>query len=127
MKKLSFMIVATGLLAASVITSCKKEEVKTSKQQNNKSNLRGGTTYSSFACQLPGGGSGCECVISTTDENCSLQTSCLAANMNYPSYWALSVSMFTPQELDWRTVNNVPITEPQLLNALLNDGFPIIP
>jgi hypothetical protein len=39
MKKLSFMIVAAGLLATSALTSCKKEEMKgTTSTSSNKSN-----------------------------------------------------------------------------------------
>ena len=46
MKKLSFMIVAAGLLATSALTSCKKEEVKpsasTNTNKNNGSLMRAG-------------------------------------------------------------------------------------
>ncbi|MDI9319245.1 MAG: hypothetical protein QM530_02110, partial [Phycisphaerales bacterium] len=48
MKKISFMMVAAGLLATSALTSCKKEEVKTAKttsQSNGALNKGGGTKW----------------------------------------------------------------------------------
>jgi hypothetical protein len=128
MKKISFMIVAVGLLATSVLTSCKKESVSTpiiGKTNSSNTQKMGGSTYHSFTCDLPGGGQGCNCVISTADENCEIQREC-TANSSLSNFNSVLHAKYTQAQIQAMYNPGTIITDVDLNNALLADGFPII-
>ncbi|MDI9318979.1 MAG: hypothetical protein QM530_00760 [Phycisphaerales bacterium] len=130
MKKTSFIVLAIGLLILSALSSCKKEEVKKVPLTANKSNIsnlakKGGVWYGSYSCETEAGKEGCECVITTDEETCSMPKDC-GSSFFYPTYNTLLHTLYTPTQIAIMCQQGDPITNPALLNALLADGFPAI-
>lgn len=123
MKKV-LSILAIGMI---LITSCQQEELNIDEYFNlsGKGNKeKSAVVYANLSCELEGGGDGCECVITTSDDDCDMQTECKPSSM-FPTYDSVLNVLFTPQEIEYRAANRVRITERELIMALKNDGYPL--
>jgi hypothetical protein len=110
-----------------ILFSCKKEEFNSlneSKENSMNSSAYNAVVYASISCIMPNGKPGCTCKIVTDNDDCSLQTPC-TPNSAFIHYNRLLTKRFTPEEIIYRSENNIKITEPELLRALKKDGFPI--
>jgi hypothetical protein len=128
MKKLIYGTLFLALLGIG-IAGCKKESIT---PQNPASDInsetqvlkKGGVVYANLSCDLPNGQTGCQCTITQSDDDCSLQTDCTAQS-SLPNYSHELEAMFTQQEIRDRAINRVRITEPELIDALRLDNFPV--
>jgi len=108
--------------------SCKKEIAPANNTQSNGGNPKEQimVVYANNSCPLANGTTGCRCEITTTDDDCSLQTDCKASGL-MPHYEAALNSMFTPAQIQQRAIDHVRITETVLKDALRLDGYPLKP
>ncbi len=116
---------------ALMIISCSKSEdtLPISQPANNigsskKVVLSGNVVYSNNACTLADGSSGCKCEITETDDDCSLQTDCKSSSA-LPHYKAQLHALFTDEQITERALNEIRITETELIDALKLDGYPL--
>lgn len=129
------------ILYASMITlfiGCSKSEdllIKSDTKSESTSKGSGGTqnavssasqmtVYANLACDLANGGSGCNCVITESDDDCSVQTDC-SSSTNFPRYDRKLHEMFDATTIESRARLSVRITEPELIEALKEDGYPL--
>lgn len=84
-----------------------------------------GVVYENLSCELEDGTTGCECVITQTNEDCEVETSCTSSSL-LQNYNTVLQQMFSPAEIIMRAQTHVRITEPELINALRQDGWPLI-
>jgi len=77
------------------------------------------------SCKLKNGKSGTRCAQTEDDESCALETKCTSVE-RFTHYTTALQAMFTQAEIDQREISNTPITEPQLLEALQEDGDDVI-
>lgn len=108
------------------IISCTKEQVLSDNtvQADQQLFKTAAVVYANLSCELPDGGTGCECTITQSDDDCELQTSCTAQS-SLVHYSAALQDMFTPEEILFRARTKVRITEPRLIDALKRDRFPL--
>lgn len=83
-----------------------------------------GVVYANLSCELPNGQTGCQCTITQSDDDCELQTDCKAQS-TLSNYNSALQAMFTLEEIQTRARNRVRITEPELIEALKRDKFPL--
>lgn len=125
-----------SLLIASIV-GCKKDDMLVSKSDdyiksesgtliNDEDSIvsRAYVVYATMSCQLENGKAGTQCAITQTDDDCSEQTAC-KAEVELENYSKALHSMFNPEEIDERAKRGVRITEPELIEALKKDGFPL--
>jgi len=122
-------------IIGTVIVGCEKEEVnpaiesisQTSMNDSKSSNQNSkamDVVYGNNSCTLANGETGCKCEIVQDNDDCSLQTDCKAESELH-NYSTVLHSMFTPAEIENRAANGTRITEPELREALVLDGFPL--
>lgn len=128
MKKLFFGSLFSIFIGI-ILIGCNKEQIKpqpttANEESSNVAFKKGGVVYANLSCKLPNGETGCQCAITQSDDDCSLVTECTAQStlLNYDT--ALK-NMFTYAEIQKRAINNVRITEPELIVALKLDNFPL--
>ena len=109
--------------------SCTKETLSNSSSSNyiEPSNTQGGgaVVYASFSCKTDDGKDGCNCEMTSSDDDCNYVQACKSGEIELSNYWATLNNMFTPEEIEQRSINHVRIVEPELRQALLDDGFPL--
>ena len=116
-----------GLILAIFVTltSCSKDEDFESVDSSNGSPTHDlYIVYGSYSCELPEGGTGCECIVVSDDDDCDELSECEATE-GLVNYSQVLHSMFTDAEIEERASNGVRITEPELREALILDGFPL--
>lgn len=128
MKKLIFGVLFLASVGITFI-ACNKEQIieqnSTGIVESNNVHLKAkGVVYANLSCTLPNGETGCQCTITESDDDCELQTPCTAQSA-LPNYSDALEQMFTSHEIQSRARNNVRITEPDLIDALKKDGFPL--
>ncbi len=84
-----------------------------------------GVVYENLSCELEDGTTGCECVITQTNEDCEVETSCTSSSL-LQHYNTVLQQMFSPAEIIMRAQTHVRITEPELIEALQQDGWPLV-
>jgi hypothetical protein len=122
MKKL----LSGGLFLALVgfaFVGCDKEQIFDDElnQMQRKSNA---VVYANLSCTTRDGKDGCQCTITQSDDDCDMPTECVSESY-LPNYREALNAMFTEEEIQYRTNNKVRITEPELIEALKKDNFPI--
>lgn len=90
--------------------------VKTAKREN--------IVWSSVHCLLSDGTSGCACIASNTDDDCTMESECKGSN-TLQNYNVALHAMYTDDEITYRSTNGVRISESILRDALKSDGFPL--
>lgn len=112
-------------IAGAILISCKKEDTTVlDVKPDINIHKSGNIVYANLSCELPNGGYGCQCVQTTSDDDCDMPTECKESS-SYPTYDSVLHVMFTPSEIRLRARNRVRITEPELIQALRNDGYPL--
>lgn len=134
---ISVAIIVTFLVTLSILFGCNKEkEVTSTSPMEDGSKLYSETSdevvstsgsrylvYGARCCTAEGGVSGCQCEIVPDNDNCDQITNCIA-DPTYPTYDSVYQSMFTDGQIIQRRERKTRITEPALLQALEEDGFP---
>lgn len=116
-------------LVGTFIVGCQKEQlvpqIKTSIVESDDPGLnKNAVVYANLSCTMENGESGCECVITQSDDDCSLQTPCTAQS-TLPNYNNTLEALFTQEQILERARDRVRITEPELIEALKLDNFPL--
>jgi hypothetical protein len=117
------------VFAVIILMSCNKEQLLPQKNSEAKETIQqlnktAAVVYANLSCDLPNGETGCECTITSSDDDCELQTSCTAQS-SLVHYDAVLQEMFTPEEILFRARTKVRITETKLKDALRLDRFPL--
>lgn len=107
------------------MSSCTKETLSDSSNQgyfepSNPQSL-GALVYASFSCKTDDGKDGCNCEMTSSDDDCNYLQDCTSSEIELSNYWAALNNMFSLEEIEQRSLNHVRIVEPELLD----DGFPL--
>lgn len=135
---ISKFVVTIIILALTVLFGCNKEKEDVSTTSENGVGRTQNTqtidehvpasgsrylVYGARCCTAEGGVSGCQCEIVPDNDNCDQITDCIA-DPTYPTYDSVYQSMFTDGQIILRRERKTRISEPALLQALEQDGFP---
>lgn len=132
MKNIIFGSLLLGLIGIGLM-GCEKEQFtnpnikkldRTSHVNNTETTARPTVVYANLSCQLENGEWGCQCIIDSEVSDCSMQTECTAQS-TLKNYEEVLNAMFTQEEIQYRAINKVRIVEPELIDALKKDGFPL--
>ncbi len=82
------------------------------------------TVYGSLSCVTKEGKAGCECTFTVADNDCELLTDCIPIE-DLSTYDSVLHTMFTEEEIMERANSGTRIVEPELVEALRADGFPV--
>lgn len=128
MKKLSISGLFLWIIGIILLGCTKNEMLQQNSMDKPISNgtisIKSGVVYANLSCDLPNGLTGCQCTITQSDDDCSVQTECVVQS-SLPNYNNALESMFTYEQIQDRANNNVRITEPLLIKALKLDHFPL--
>lgn len=123
-KLINLPILTTILVSCSKNDEVTPNQTATIKKKSLVTQSAPRVVYANLACKLDDGRDGCQCAITESDDDCSEQTSC-APSSDFPHYDDVLHQLFTNTEIDKRAANGVRITEPQLIEALIIDGYPL--
>jgi len=115
----------SATMSLALLNSCAKDDlIEIEDELNQMQRNSNAVVYANLHCTTKDGKSGCECTITTTDDDCDMPTPCIAESY-LPNYTDALKAMFTDAEIQYRTKNKVRITELKLIEALKKDKFPL--
>lgn len=115
----------SATISLALLNSCAKDDlIEIEDELNQMQRNSNAVVYANLSCTTKDGKPGCECTITTTENDCDMPTPCIAESY-LPNYTDALKAMFSDAEIQYRTNNKVRITEPKLIEALKKDKFPL--